>query len=157
MALAWFCFFGLPQPLAGTVSYNYDDLGRLIQETYDDGTQITYTYDETGNRLSKEVQDGGGTGITVTSPDGGETMETGSTKTIHWAYIGNPGTAVKIELLKGGVLSSVVAESTPIGSGTIGSYTWMVPSDRLPEAIIRSRSQAQPIANIRIPAMAHSP
>jgi YD repeat-containing protein len=34
----------------GSVSYVYDDLGRLVELVYDDGTTITYTYDAVGNR-----------------------------------------------------------------------------------------------------------
>lgn len=131
MALAWFCLLSVTQPHADIVSYNYDDLGRLIQETYEDGTQITYTYDEAGNRLSKQVQ-GAGTGITVTSPDGGESWEAGSSRTIHWTYRGDPGTEVNLELLKGGVTHSVITSSTPIGSRATGSYAWTIPRDQAP-------------------------
>jgi YD repeat-containing protein len=35
---------------SGSVSYVYDDLGRLVEVVYDDGTTITYTYDAVGNR-----------------------------------------------------------------------------------------------------------
>jgi YD repeat-containing protein len=35
---------------SGSVSYVYDDLGRLVEVVYDDGTTITYTYDDAGNR-----------------------------------------------------------------------------------------------------------
>ena len=38
---------------AGTVTYQYDSLNRLIKATYPDGTAIQYTYDAAGNRLSK--------------------------------------------------------------------------------------------------------
>ena len=41
--------------------------------------------------------------ISVTSPNGGETLTAGSAQTIQWSYGGNPGSNVKIELLKGGV------------------------------------------------------
>lgn len=34
----------------GSVSYVYDDLGRLVEVVYDDGTTIHYTYDDAGNR-----------------------------------------------------------------------------------------------------------
>lgn len=34
----------------GSVSYVYDDLGRLVEVVYDDGTTIQYTYDAAGNR-----------------------------------------------------------------------------------------------------------
>jgi YD repeat-containing protein len=37
---------------ASAESYNYDDLGRLISVTLDDGTVVTYKYDPAGNRTS---------------------------------------------------------------------------------------------------------
>ena len=43
------------QVSADNVTYKYDELNRLSQVTYDDGTTITYTYDEAGNRLTKQV------------------------------------------------------------------------------------------------------
>lgn len=38
--------------LAGSVSYAYDQLGRLATVTYSNGVVITYTYDASGNRSS---------------------------------------------------------------------------------------------------------
>ena len=46
---------GYIQVKSSNVSYKYDELNRLSQVTYDDGTTITYTYDEAGNRLTKQV------------------------------------------------------------------------------------------------------
>jgi YD repeat-containing protein len=40
---------------ASTAQYTYDNLNRLVQVQYDDGTIIQYTYDTAGNRLAKEV------------------------------------------------------------------------------------------------------
>lgn len=65
--------------------------------------------------------------ITVNSPNGGETWQVGTTQTIRWAYTGNPGSYVKIELLKGGVLNRTITASTSIGSGGSGSYNWLIP------------------------------
>ena len=42
-------------PLAGTVSYEYDNLHRLIRMEQLDGTVVVYTYDDAGNRTSKAV------------------------------------------------------------------------------------------------------
>ncbi len=36
-------------------TYRYDDIGRLISVTYDDGMSIIYSYDPNGNRLSRTV------------------------------------------------------------------------------------------------------
>ena len=40
---------------AGTISYSYDQLGRLVQAVYPDGTTIQYTYDSYGNRTAYVV------------------------------------------------------------------------------------------------------
>lgn len=41
---------------AKTVSYTYDDLNRLVEVIYGDGSRIQYTYDAKGNRISKTIQ-----------------------------------------------------------------------------------------------------
>jgi YD repeat-containing protein len=48
---------------AATVTYTYDDAGRLINVDYGNGQTITYTYDNAGNMLSR----------TVASPASGQT------------------------------------------------------------------------------------
>ena len=40
---------------AGTISYTYDDLYRLIKADYGNGETIEYTYDAAGNRLTKNI------------------------------------------------------------------------------------------------------
>lgn len=37
---------------AGTDTYTYDSLGRLVSVTYSDGSSITYAYDSAGNRTT---------------------------------------------------------------------------------------------------------
>ena len=64
--------------------------------------------------------------ITVTSPNGGEVWRKNTTYTIRWNYSENPGTNVKIELLRGGVLSRTITNSTSIGSNGSGSYNWRI-------------------------------
>ncbi|GEM_PF-4517854 len=49
-------------------SYRYDDAGRLIAVTYDDGSTITYRYDRNGNRLQRQI----------TAPATRPTSDTGS-------------------------------------------------------------------------------
>ncbi len=66
--------------------------------------------------------------ITVTSPNGGESWQAGTTHTITWSYTGNPGTYVKIDLLNNGSFVSTIASSASIGSGGSGSYSWNIPS-----------------------------
>jgi hypothetical protein len=64
--------------------------------------------------------------ITVTSANGGEVWYKNTNHAVAWSYAGNPGSTVKIVLLKGGTAVSTVAESVPIGSGGKGSYSWSV-------------------------------
>jgi len=65
--------------------------------------------------------------ITVTVPNGGEQWGVGTTQTIRWTYTGNPGTSVRIELLKAGVVNRTIASSYSIGTGGNGSYNWTIP------------------------------
>ncbi|MGD0153936.1 MAG: C1 family peptidase, partial [Thermacetogeniaceae bacterium] len=66
--------------------------------------------------------------ISVTAPAGGANWQTGSSHTISWSYTGNPGSAVKLDLLKGGSLSSTIIASTSAGSNGSGSYSWLAPA-----------------------------
>jgi len=70
------------------------------------------------------------TGITVTSPNGGETWQRRSSNTIRWTYMGNPGSYVKIELLKNGILNSTIATRASAGRNGSGSYSWRIPSSQ---------------------------
>ncbi len=65
--------------------------------------------------------------VTVASPNGGESWQNGTTQTIRWAYTGNPGSYLKIELLKGGSITPITS-SAFIGSNGSGSYNWTIPS-----------------------------
>jgi hypothetical protein len=70
--------------------------------------------------------------ISVTFPNGEDTLTAGSTQTIRWTYGGNPGPFVKIELLKGGVITKTISYFTSIGSAGNGSYNWSVSSTQVP-------------------------
>jgi 5-hydroxyisourate hydrolase-like protein (transthyretin family) len=67
---------------------------------------------------------GSGTSITVTSPNGGENWQRGTTKTITWSKLGSPGANVKIDLYKAGVFKQTIVASTP----NDGSQTWTIPA-----------------------------
>jgi YD repeat-containing protein len=121
------------QTSGGSVTYVYDDLDRLIQEAYDNGTVVSYAYDGAGNRLSREVLNPAGP-ITLISPDGGESWAPGSTETIYWTYDKtNAGlSAVEIELIEGSGPSTVISPSASIGSGGSGSFDWAIPASQPP-------------------------
>ncbi len=56
--------------VASTADYQYDDLNRLIQVNYSDGTAVTYTYDEVGNRTSKVILKSTSTDVKANGFDG---------------------------------------------------------------------------------------
>ena len=65
--------------------------------------------------------------ITIISPNGGETWETGTTETITWTYACAPTPAVKVELLKGGLVKSIVDSACDTdGSGRGKASYWML-------------------------------
>ena len=68
--------------------------------------------------------------LKVTSPGGGEKWQKGKTHTIRWSYSGNPGTSVRIDLLKRGTLNGTLATGVPIGTGGEGSYDWSIPAQQ---------------------------
>ena len=56
LAALVFALFAAAQPaIAGTVTYDYDDAGRLVKGDYGDGTAIEYEYDNAGNLLEREI------------------------------------------------------------------------------------------------------
>jgi PKD repeat protein len=84
--------------------------------------------------------------ITVISPTNGDVWQRGTTKTISWAYTGDPGTLVKITILIGGTEAGVISESTSIGSGGSGSYAWTLSTDgtNSNDCSVRVQSISQP-------------
>ncbi len=72
--------------------------------------------------------------VAVTFPNGGETITAGTTQTITWA--GLAGQAVRIELLKGGVLDSLIVASVTTVSN---SFAWSVPGGQTPGTDYRIR------------------
>jgi hypothetical protein len=86
-------------------------------------------------------------GITVTSPNGGESWNRGTTHTITWDKVGDMGANVKIELLKG-TSASTIKSST----ANSGSYSWTISSKqslannyKIRITTINTRRQTYPI------------
>jgi hypothetical protein len=69
--------------------------------------------------------------VTLTSPNGGETWAPGTIQTIRWTYTGGPGTYLKIELLKGGILNRTI---TSLAVTSRGSFNWRIPVTQAPGA-----------------------
>jgi hypothetical protein len=77
--------------------------------------------------------------INVSTPNGSESWSAGSPQTIRWTYTGNPGSYVRIELLKGAVVNRTIATSVWRGSGGNGSYNWTIPTNQMPGLDYRIR------------------
>jgi hypothetical protein len=77
-----------------------------------------------------------GPSLSVTTPNGGETLKKQTTKKIKWTHTGDPGKHVKIELLKGGVSYKTIAASAPMAAG---EYLWTLGGGLAPEADYRIR------------------
>ncbi|MGB6409809.1 MAG: matrixin family metalloprotease, partial [Candidatus Deferrimicrobiaceae bacterium] len=60
--------------------------------------------------------------ITLSSPNGGEAWEQGSSHDILWIVSGDAGPTVRIELLKGGIVNGTIASSAQNN----GSFAWNV-------------------------------
>ena len=64
-------------------------------------------------------------GLAVTSPNGSEIWQRGTTHDITWWSSGSPGSLVQIDLYKGGVFNRTITYGTPDD----GSYTWSTPAN----------------------------
>jgi hypothetical protein len=64
--------------------------------------------------------------ITVTSPNGGEIWQRGTSHNITWDSVGDVGSDVRIELHKSGSLNLKIIGST----SNNGSYNWTIPLDQ---------------------------
>ena len=71
--------------------------------------------------------------LTLTSPNGGESLEAGTDTRVRWTYTGRPGPYVKIELLQGGTVR-VIKNKAPRGSYGKGHFDWLVPKE-LPDGV----------------------
>lgn len=68
--------------------------------------------------------------ITVTYPKSGVSLPKGQYYLISWKYTGNPGPAVRIDLLKGGSLYQTIAPSASMGGHGSGLYYWRISSSQ---------------------------
>jgi len=91
------------------------------------GSDYTVTITSVSNSSVSDVSDSNFTIITpfisVTSPNGGETFETGSSQIITWDD--NITENVKIDLYNAGIFNSNIISSTV----SDGSYEWIIPAE----------------------------
>lgn len=76
--------------------------------------------------------------VEIVNPNGGEIRRRGNPYPISWRYAG-PGTSVRIELLKSGIVNRLITANAPIGSNGTGSYVWYIPYDQIPGADYKVR------------------
>ncbi len=119
----------IPVGISGSASYNW-----LINSTQTLGSDYKVRVTSTTNSAYTDTSNNNFTisapGITVTSPNGGENWARSTTQTIRWNYTGSPGSRVKIDLMKSGVVNRTINSSTPVGSGGSGSYSWPINSSQ---------------------------
>ena len=110
--------------IANTGTFNW-----LIPAGMAQGTDYKVKISSVANPLISDISDatftinaGGGTTMTVTAPNGGETWAAGTSNTISWTsdVVGN----VRIALLKGGVQCALIASMVP----NTGTFNWMIPA-----------------------------
>lgn len=70
--------------------------------------------------------------LTLRTPNGSESFDRGTPRTIQWAYSGRPGAAVDIALYDNDAPLGTIASGVPIGAGGIGAYSWSIPADQPP-------------------------
>ena len=81
-------------------------------------------YDMSNNNFSIGDGSSGSSTITVTSPNGGENWEPGSSHSITWSSSNLPGSNVGIQLYRSGVYITSISSSITDD----GSYTWSISS-----------------------------
>jgi hypothetical protein len=87
--------------------------------------------------------------ITVTSPNGGETWQRGTTHTVTWSYTGSPGSTVNLVLVKAGTDVGTIVSGVSIGSGGTGSFTWPISSSGTTGSDFQIRVQSTSQTTVR--------
>jgi RHS repeat-associated protein len=106
----------------GTISYQYDSLNELIQETMVDGSTISYTYDAVGNRTTKKVTQAATTTTTNYTYDAANQLTAVNAQAYTYDVNGNlTGTGVKTYIYDVENRLTQVKDST---GASLASYTY---------------------------------
>ncbi len=81
--------------------------------------------------------------ITVVSPLQGDVWRQGETRNIVWRFEGNPGSTVRIELLRGTDYAGFIGTKS-IGYGKTGTFIWKIPSNISPGSDYKIRIITNP-------------
>ncbi len=68
----------------------------------------------------------------VVAPSGGENWGLRTSRGIEWTYSGDPGSDVKIELIKNDESVLIITDSVSIGQGGSGNFNWTLPAGLTP-------------------------
>ena len=127
-----FAIFMVAPAIAGTVTYDYDDAGRLVKADYGTGTAIEYEYDNAGNLLEQKITGGEGPtppAPTVIKPNGGEEIPGDSVYDIKWSVTkgthdlaANPIT-IEYSTNNGGSWTQIATDEA-----NDGVFSWNVPN-----------------------------
>jgi hypothetical protein len=152
----------LPPSIVGApdTRWNFNDLNTLWNVPVSEFEAVDVSSIMIDKNSMQARQLGGGTptpsptptptsAITVTSPNGGESWQRGTTHTITWSYTGSPGSAVKIMLVKGSTEAGTIASSTPVGSSGTGSYNWQVSSSGLTGSDFKVSVQSTSLSTVK--------
>jgi hypothetical protein len=86
--------------------------------------------------------------LEITSPNGSEVWQAGTSQTIRWSYNDNIGSVVKIDLLKNGSPKQTISSYAPSGNNGIGSFAWSIPSTLAPASDYKIRITSASNSNI---------
>jgi hypothetical protein len=112
----------------GEPSWNFLEDGQAQVKAYLD--VFVHTHMENVDKPSADIWEAlliietAPTGLTVTSPNGGEIWQPGIPYNITWTSNSNVGSDVKIELYKGVIFDHTIIDPTP----NDGSYNWSIPA-----------------------------
>jgi hypothetical protein len=123
---------GLPVSLTGVPDTRWDftDLNTIynVDLSNFEAVDVSSLMIDPNSMQARQPTTPSGTSITVTSPNGGESWQRGTSHAITWSYTGSPGSTVNIMLVKGSTEVGTIATGVSIGSGGKGSYTWAISS-----------------------------
>lgn len=110
---------------AETITYRYDEAGRLLRAQYGKSTAVEYTYDAAGN-ITKRRIGAPSPVLTVVKPNGGEVIKKGKGFSIKWKTAGELDRVTISLVRKVDLREQVTALAVKIAN--TGKFRWAVGS-----------------------------